>query len=198
MTRINRKKPSRRRAASLLLFERASIRRENSPRGSANRLKDRKSLRAVEAKCIEYIIGDAKVSKEQPKELPSALARARKAAQIIVDNKGEDVKILDLRELTQAFDYFVIGSGASRRQLHSISDEIDEYFETELGDVRRSVSGYQESRWVVLDYGDVVVHLFEPETREFYALEDLWGKGKDVPLKEESTIASPSDVGGAQ
>ena len=121
---------------------------------------------------------------QQGNNLPSSLERARLAARTIIDNKGEDVKILDLRGVTQAFDFFVIGSGTSRRQLHSISDEIDNLFEKHLGDARRSVAGYQESRWVVLDYGDVVVHLFEPETREFYALEDLWGKGEEVPLED--------------
>ncbi len=126
------------------------------------------------------------------KKLPTSLERARMAARVIVDDKGEDVKILDLREITQAFDFFVIASGQSRRQLHSISDDIDELFEKKLGDSRRSVSGYQESRWVLLDYGDVVVHLFEPETREFYALEDLWGKGKDVPLNE-SDAENPTE-----
>ena len=121
---------------------------------------------------------------QQGNNLPSSLERARLAARTIIDNKGEDVKILDLRGVTQAFDFFVIGSGTSRRQLHSISDEIDDLFEKQLGDARRSAAGYQESRWVVLDYGDVVVHLFEPETREFYALEDLWGKGEEVPLED--------------
>ena len=127
-------------------------------------------------------------------KLPSSLERARLAARLIVDNKGEDVRILDLREVTQAFDFFVIGSGTSRRQLHSISDEIDEVFEKKLGDVRNSVSGYQESRWVVLDYGDVVVHLFEPETREFYALEDLWGKGKEIPFEAEDSEAESKEA----
>ena len=112
------------------------------------------------------------------------------AARLIIENKGEDVKILDLREITQAFDFFVIGSGTSRRQLHSISDEIDDLFENELGDTRRSVSGYQESLWVVLDYGDVVVHLFEPETREFYALEDLWGNGVEISLEDTEAVAA--------
>ncbi len=121
---------------------------------------------------------------QQGKKLPSSLERARMAARMIIDDKGEDVKILDLREITQAFDFFVIASGQSRRQLHSISDDIDDLFEKKLGDTRRSVSGYQESRWVLLDYGDVVVHLFEPETREFYALEDLWGKGKEVAIED--------------
>ncbi len=114
------------------------------------------------------------------------------AARLIIENKGEDVKILDLREVTQAFDFFVIGSGTSRRQLHSISDEIDDLFEKELGDTRRSVSGYQESLWVVLDYGDVVIHLFEPETREFYALEDLWGNGVEISLEDSGKVEATS------
>ena len=135
-----------------------------------------------------FVCKDEVVKETQSKNnLPTSLERARLAARLIVDNKGEDVRILDLREITQAFDFFVIGSGTSRRQLPSISDEIDDVFEKEMGDKRRSVAGYQESRWVVLDYGDVVVHLFEPETREFYALEDLWGKGKEVDLDDHSS-----------
>lgn len=128
------------------------------------------------------------------KKLPTSLERAKLAARVILDNHGHDVKIIDLRKITPAFDFFVIGSGSSRRQLHSISDEIDDLFEKELGDTRRSVSGYQESRWVVLDYGDVVVHLFEPETRDFYALEDLWGKGDVISFDADGssvTIAAP-------
>ena len=114
---------------------------------------------------------------QNEKKLPTSLVRARLAAKTILDNKGSDVKILDLREVTQMCDFFVVASGVSRRQLHAMSEEIDDVFEKQLGDKRRHLEGYGESRWIVLDYGDVLVHLFEPETREFYALEDLWGKG---------------------
>lgn len=124
------------------------------------------------------------ISKRPPKDLPPALDRARMAAKIIADNKGDDIKILDLRELTQAFDYFVIASGKSSRQLHAISDEIDDVFQKDLHDIRRGICGYQDSLWIINDYDDVVVHLFEPEKREFYALEELWGKAKVVPLEE--------------
>lgn len=123
---------------------------------------------------------------QNEKKLPSALERARIAARTILENKGEDVRILDLRELTPAFDFFVVASGVSRRQLHAMSEEIDDEFQKKLGDARRGIAGYQDGRWIVLDYGDVVVHLFEPETREFYALEDLWGKGKNVPIEQEN------------
>lgn len=122
------------------------------------------------------------MSSTKNKPLPSAEERAKIAAQIIAENKGTDIKILDLREITRVFDFFVIASGTSRRQLHAISDEIDDRFEKEMGDRRRGIEGYQESRWIVLDYGDVVVHLFEPEKREFYALDELWGNAREIPF----------------
>lgn len=112
----------------------------------------------------------------------TSLERAMAAAQVADDNRGRDIVILDLRELSPSFDYFVIVSGTSRRQLHAISEEIDHKLEDDLGDKRQNIEGYRESRWIVLDYQDVVVHIFEPETREYYALEELWGAGKRVPF----------------
>jgi len=88
--------------------------------------------------------------------------------------------ILDLRELTPVFDFFVIATGNSRRQLHAISEEIDNVFEKELGEKRLGIEGYVEGRWVLLDYGDVVIHLFDPEAREYYSLEQLWSGAKRV------------------
>ena len=111
-------------------------------------------------------------------KLPSSQERAQIAAKIAVDNRGQNVVILDLRDVTPNFDFFVIVTGTSRRQLHAISEEIDKVYEKELGDKRLSVSGYEENRWIVLDYGDVVIHLFDEETREYYALEELWAKAK--------------------
>ena len=110
--------------------------------------------------------------------LPSSEERAKIAANVAMDNRGQNVVILDLREVTSNFDFFVIITGTSRRQLHAISEEIDNVYEKELGDQRLSLSGYEESSWIVLDYGDVVVHLFDEETREYYALEELWAKAK--------------------
>jgi len=122
-------------------------------------------------------------TESKPTKLLPSLDRALIAAQIAVDQRAYNIVILDLRELTQFFDFFVIASGTSRRQMHSVSEEIDHEFEDKHGDKRLSISGYRESRWIVLDYGDIVVHLFEPETREFYALEELWGKAKVVPFE---------------
>lgn len=110
------------------------------------------------------------------KSLQLAIAAARTAD----ENRGQDVLVLDVRELTSIFDYFVIASGTSRRQIHAMSEDIDDKLEKELGDERMGIEGYAESNWVLLDYGSVVIHLFDEETRQYFALEDLWADGKKV------------------
>lgn len=111
-----------------------------------------------------------------------SLELARAAARTAVDNKGQDVLILDTRAHTPHFDYFVIATGASRRQLHAMSEEIDLKLEGELHDRRLGIEGYDESRWIVLDYGDVVIHLFDRETRDYYRLEELWADSPRIEL----------------
>jgi ribosome-associated protein len=110
------------------------------------------------------------------RSLQLALAAARTAA----ENRGQNIVVLDLTEQTSLFDYFVIATGTSRRQLHAMSEEIDRVLEEELEDQRMGIEGYDESRWIVLDYGTVVVHLFDEETREYFSLETLWGDGKHL------------------
>lgn len=110
----------------------------------------------------------------------AALQRALLAAETAEDNRGTDIVVLDMRELTSIFDFFVLASGTSRRQLHAMSEEIDHALEDRMGDRRLGIEGYEASHWILLDYGDVVVHLFEPETRKYYALEELWGHAKRV------------------
>ncbi|MCH2124862.1 MAG: ribosome silencing factor [Pirellulaceae bacterium] len=122
------------------------------------------------------------------RSLQLALAAARTAA----ENKGSDLRVLDLRELTQIFDYFVIATGTSRRQLHAMSEDIDHVLEDDLHDKRTNIAGYDESRWIVLDYGTVVIHLFDEETRQFYSLEDLWADAKDVDLS--TTLSSDTSA----
>lgn len=95
-----------------------------------------------------------------------------------------------MREMTTFFDFFVIVSGTSRRQLHAISEEIDHALEEGMGDHRMGIEGYDESRWILLDYGDVVIHLFEPETRQYYDLENLWGKAKRIAFQPASANRS--------
>jgi len=117
------------------------------------------------------------------KSLGGSLERALIAARTADETRGRDIVVLDMRKLTPMFDYFVIASGTSRRQLHAMSEEIDHAFEEGLGDRRMGIEGYAESRWILLDYGDVVIHLFEPDTREYYAIEQLWGQAERVPFE---------------
>jgi ribosome-associated protein len=103
--------------------------------------------------------------------------RACLCARVAADNKARDVLVLDMREITPLFDYFVIATGTSRRQIHTLAEEIDAAMRAE-GEKRRTIEGYEASKWVVQDYGDIVVHLFDPDTRKYYALEDLWADAR--------------------
>jgi len=134
-------------------------------------------------------MGESHVCSEALGSRPStsAVQRALLAAKTAEDNRGTNIVVLDMRELTSVFDYFVLASGTSRRQLHAMSEEIDHALEDRMGDRRLGIEGYEESRWILLDYGDVVVHLFEPETREFYSIEELWADAKRVPFETHST-----------
>lgn len=114
----------------------------------------------------------------------AGLRLALAAARVAAENRGQEVTVLDLREVTPICDFFVLATGTSRRQLHAMSEEIDHKLEDELGDRRLGREGYDESRWILLDYGDVVVHLFEEDARRFYDLEGLWGDAKRVDLTE--------------
>ena len=118
----------------------------------------------------------------RPHGLQASRTLAAAAARVALENNGEDVIVLDVSEQSAEFDFFVLASGASRRQLHAISEQIDDALEKGLGDHRMGIEGYQDSSWIVLDYGSIVVHLFDEETREFYDLESLWADGKRVPL----------------
>ena len=116
--------------------------------------------------------------------LPPASRRAAIAAKTAADNKGADVTVLDLRGLTPLFDFFVLATGASRRQVHTIVEEVDAALRS-VGDTRAGVEGYDASKWVVQDYGDVVVHVFDPDTRDYYKLEELWPDAKKVDWQDE-------------
>jgi len=108
-----------------------------------------------------------------------AVERACLCARVAAENKASDVRVLDMRGITPLFDFFVLATGNSRRQIHTISEEIDDAMRQE-GDERLSIEGYDSSKWVVQDYGDIVVHVFDGEMRRFYALEDLWADAPQV------------------
>ncbi len=105
--------------------------------------------------------------------------RACLCARVAADNKARDVVVLDMRGITPLYDFLVLATGTSRRQIHTLAEEIDAALREE-GDRRLSIEGYEESRWVVQDYGDVVVHVFDPETRTYYDVEELWADAPRV------------------
>ncbi len=114
-----------------------------------------------------------------------ALAAARVAA----ETRGTDVQVLDLRHVTDVFDYFVIATGTSRRQMHAMADQIKQALKQAHHDAPRSIEGYEDGRWIVMDYGDVVVHLFDAESREYWDIEHLWSDARQVPLPAAGATA---------
>jgi ribosome-associated protein len=96
---------------------------------------------------------------------------------VLEDKKGEDILLLDIHELVDFTEYFVICSGTSDRMLNALADEVLERVH-ERYDLKGRLEGLPQDGWILIDYVDVVVHLFSPDRRNYYRLEDLWGKGK--------------------
>lgn len=111
--------------------------------------------------------------------------RACRCARVAADNKGEHVVVLDMRGITPIYDFLVLVTGASRRQMHAITEEVEAAMRDE-GDERLSIEGYTASKWIVQDYGDVVVHVFDPDTRAYYALEDLWADAGQIDWQQHA------------
>ena len=123
-----------------------------------------------------------------PQAKPRSLQLAELAARIADDNRAKDIKILDLRGLTSVFDFFVLATGGSVRQLHAVADEIELAAKEQLNDRKLGLEGYSQGGWVLIDFGDVVVHLFDAAAREYYALEDLWGQAALVPFTSTGAL----------
>ncbi len=122
------------------------------------------------------------------------LELARVAAHAADDKKAADVALLDLSALTDVCDYFLICTGANARQVDAIVDEVRERVHAECGVSPLSCEGRDGLSWVLVDYGSVVVHVFRPETRDFYRLEALWADAGRVGL---DLTQGPSAQGGA-
>jgi ribosome-associated protein len=110
---------------------------------------------------------------------------AREIARFALDKKAHDVLELDMRGLVGYTDYFVICSGNTDRQVKALHDAIHAGVKREHGVLPRRVEGVGRAQWVLMDYLDVVVHLFTPATREFYRLEQLWGEAPTREVGEE-------------
>lgn len=117
---------------------------------------------------------------------PSALQKARMAEGALVAKRAVDPVLLDMREITLITDYFLICHGTSNVHIRALSEGVVEGLK-EAGVRPSGVEGREAARWVLLDYGDVIVHIFAEEEREFYSLERLWG---DAPKVASEIVAA--------
>ena len=103
-------------------------------------------------------------------------ALALRIAQIASDRKAIDIRVFDLRGVVAYTDFFVLCSGSTERQTKAIHDAVHQELKDEEGLLPRRAEGAREARWILLDYLDCILHIFTPEAREFYRLENLWGE----------------------
>jgi ribosome-associated protein len=112
--------------------------------------------------------------------IPSWLVAVRAAE----SKKATDVKVLDLAGVTSFADYFVICTGANQRQVQAIGDEVALQLK-EAGELPNSMEGYTQAEWVLLDYGDLLIHVFSTKARDYYGLERLWRHARTVEIPAE-------------
>jgi len=137
---------------------------------------------AAAGKCVTGI-GNARID-------PAAadgVTRAQIAARAADAKKGEDILVLDVADIIGIVDYFVITAASNTRLVRTIVEEIERQVFEQAGDKPRAVEGLRDASWVLLDYGDLVVHVFLAETREFYGLERLWADAERVEWAGRAT-----------
>ena len=117
----------------------------------------------------------------------NSLEQARRIAALAQEKLAEDVVILDMRPVCTFTDFFVIATGRNARQTDAIWDEVHARLKQEEQLLPRSVDGTQEGTWILADYLDVVLHVFTPEARDYYKLEDLWSDVPEVELDAAAT-----------
>lgn len=108
---------------------------------------------------------------------------AKKMAQLVIDaledKKANDIRVISIEKISTLADFFIIASGSNRNQVQAMADNVDEKL-GRAGFSGKNMEGYQNANWILLDYGDVVVHLFDEENRLFYDLERIWRDGEIV------------------
>lgn len=95
---------------------------------------------------------------------------------VLEDKKGEDILLIDIHEISDFSDYFIICNGTSERMLTTLAEDVVKYLKNNH-DFRGNIEGEARDGWILIDFGDIIVHLFSPESRNYYQLEELWGYG---------------------
>ena len=108
---------------------------------------------------------------------------AKLAIQALEDKKAEDIKVIDISEVSVIADYFIIANGTNRSQIQAMSDNVEEIL-GRAGYPLKQIEGYQNANWVLLDFNDVIIHIFDKENRLFYDLERIWTDGTEVSVDE--------------
>ena len=120
------------------------------------------------------------------------------AAEAAAEKKAEDIVVLDVASTLVITSFFVVATGRTDRQARTIADEIEDALREKAGIKPIGREGEKEGRWVLLDFGEVVAHVFQPDEREFYRLEKLWSDAPRVELPESVTGPVPADAAGAE
>ena len=108
---------------------------------------------------------------------------AKKAYQYLDEKKAVDIKIIDISKISVIADYFIIAGGSNARQIKALADNVEEKLAKE--DVTpKSIEGYQNANWILMDYADVIIHIFNQEDRLFYDLERIWTDGNFVTIED--------------
>lgn len=110
---------------------------------------------------------------------------AKLAVQALEDKKGEDIKVIDITGVSVIADYFIIASGTNKNQVQALADNVEETL-GRAGYPSRQIEGFQTANWILMDFGDIIVHVFDSENRLFYDLERIWRDGKMVSAEELS------------
>ena len=114
---------------------------------------------------------------ESGKDRSTALAKI--AIEVLEDKKAEDIRVIDISDLSVLADYFIIATGNNRTQVQAMADEVEQKL-GRAGAVPKQIEGYQAANWVLLDFGDVIIHIFDAQNRLFYDLERIWKDGRQI------------------
>jgi ribosome-associated protein len=138
-------------------------------------------------------VAHSAASRLMPERVAKALERCKLAARIADDNRAKDILLLDLRAATPLVDFFVIASANSRRQANAIASEIDQEMK-KIGEKKLGMEGTEEGRWILVDYGDFVIHVFAEDARTYYDLEQIWGDAPRVEWRDPARIKTGPPV----